>query len=966
MPKLDISRNYYADLEISPNASGEEIKRQFRKLALKYHPDRNPGREAEVNSKFQIIQSAHEILTDETLKRKYDDSIRHRGPKYPTSSGVKGNPWQNVAKDFPVPPRRAAASTGAQPKPASGAHRYSGFTNGVPRPAKPAPKEDPESRKANYKAWEDMRPSSRGRTNPPPVPNRPVPGRPPTSAARDARTSDSESFPRTASQRQKAQASFGNATRRSGFTPRSPGLGDEPPVTNNNYFTTRTHTNIFNEQSAASVRKNRRASGTSATADPLAQFRKDNFMDERQSTPYHTPGGEKTSLFDEGSGLGRTRSTREPPRKSGAEGPATGTFPFPRQRQRSSSTPRSSSNDGGSEDSTKVNTGADDIRRSSNGGDPSSSRASDRYKPKADSSNTTAAGKRATTAGGNNSFLPEGNTAQPDGGPSVYAPPFISSQRHFSFAGLQPHNSGSVGWSSKLSFAHYNGASSGTAKKSDYSTLYPLENLLKKNAEHMVNKKPYVTREKDIFKLVNEAEKMAGCHTTQGGIRTDNCDSNSFSFSADDNASEQMQSPHNFASSSADNINTRFVQDEHPDEWEFKAGNASANEPFTPSKSRSQSRSRLNHRSPARTTPRPQPTTRMSSTQEGSEDAIKAGFSAGEWSEKIGPHHFIPQPSYSASTSPTRRAPSRKNSKPVKMTMGTAGLVDDESSSAGEGWQEIPRPPSGTDSPNAMDIDTPPSEKTEDTPKASQANGVRNIHVEPSRPEWRAGNAQVDGATYPRPARPNLDGDSTILSSHGLGAKTDSGSAIANPFISQTGGSEDTEEFRTTFADFKKVEPFTDSTPTGLKSFADLKSTLPFESKSSEQIPLDTQIPVAPLSFPTPPVAPRLPATMAVAGIRPNLSSFRKYAVDFYNYMDKWEAFNQKVLDHFTARQTNYKKRRQQNGLSWLDSAVVADAARMYQLELDQDHDVRKQWNTACENHQTRIREFLAFKERVK
>ncbi|KAF4450130.1 hypothetical protein FALBO_16540 [Fusarium albosuccineum] len=77
-------RDYYADLDLPPSADAAEIRKQYRKLALKYHPDRNPGREQEVNTQFQVIQSAHEVLSDPNQKAKYDAS-RARN-KYPAAS----------------------------------------------------------------------------------------------------------------------------------------------------------------------------------------------------------------------------------------------------------------------------------------------------------------------------------------------------------------------------------------------------------------------------------------------------------------------------------------------------------------------------------------------------------------------------------------------------------------------------------------------------------------------------------------------------------------------------------------------------------------------------------------------------------------------------------------------------------------------------------------------------------------
>ncbi|KAF2227429.1 DnaJ domain-containing protein, partial [Elsinoe ampelina] len=72
MVKPDVKVNYYAALEVGSDASVEDIKKQYRKLALKYHPDRNPGKEEEFNSKFQAISAAHEILCDPSTKAAYD------------------------------------------------------------------------------------------------------------------------------------------------------------------------------------------------------------------------------------------------------------------------------------------------------------------------------------------------------------------------------------------------------------------------------------------------------------------------------------------------------------------------------------------------------------------------------------------------------------------------------------------------------------------------------------------------------------------------------------------------------------------------------------------------------------------------------------------------------------------------------------------------------------------------------
>ena len=63
-------KDYYEILGISKNATQQEIKRAFRKLAMKYHPDKNKTSEAE--SKFKEINEAHEVLSDPDKKAHYD------------------------------------------------------------------------------------------------------------------------------------------------------------------------------------------------------------------------------------------------------------------------------------------------------------------------------------------------------------------------------------------------------------------------------------------------------------------------------------------------------------------------------------------------------------------------------------------------------------------------------------------------------------------------------------------------------------------------------------------------------------------------------------------------------------------------------------------------------------------------------------------------------------------------------
>jgi len=63
--------DYYEVLEISRNADSSEIKKAYRKLALKYHPDRNQGNK-EAEEQFKLINEAYQALSDPEKRSVYD------------------------------------------------------------------------------------------------------------------------------------------------------------------------------------------------------------------------------------------------------------------------------------------------------------------------------------------------------------------------------------------------------------------------------------------------------------------------------------------------------------------------------------------------------------------------------------------------------------------------------------------------------------------------------------------------------------------------------------------------------------------------------------------------------------------------------------------------------------------------------------------------------------------------------
>jgi molecular chaperone DnaJ len=75
--------DYYKTLGVGKNASDEEIKKAYRKLARQYHPDRNPG-DRKAEEKFKEISQAHDVLSDPEKRKSYD---RGQGPLGGFTSG---------------------------------------------------------------------------------------------------------------------------------------------------------------------------------------------------------------------------------------------------------------------------------------------------------------------------------------------------------------------------------------------------------------------------------------------------------------------------------------------------------------------------------------------------------------------------------------------------------------------------------------------------------------------------------------------------------------------------------------------------------------------------------------------------------------------------------------------------------------------------------------------------------------
>ena len=102
-----MGKDYYAILEISKKASDEEIKKAYRKLALKYHPDKNKSAEAE--EKFKLVAEAYEVLSDKKKREIYDQFGEEGLNGMPSGAGGPGGPGASYKFTFHGDPHQTFA-----------------------------------------------------------------------------------------------------------------------------------------------------------------------------------------------------------------------------------------------------------------------------------------------------------------------------------------------------------------------------------------------------------------------------------------------------------------------------------------------------------------------------------------------------------------------------------------------------------------------------------------------------------------------------------------------------------------------------------------------------------------------------------------------------------------------------------------------------------------------------------------
>ncbi|KAK4229923.1 DnaJ-related protein rsp1 [Podospora fimiseda] len=926
MVKPDFDRDYYADLELSSAAEVAEVKKQFKKLALKYHPDRNPGKEDEAKEKFLVIQAAHEILTDASQKAKYD-AYRIRAARYGAASGVKGNPYMYTSEDInsrygPPPTRRPQMPTRpvhTNSTATGGSSRYQSWT--------PKPKSKTEAFRTKSEAWD----RSRASTNQESARATKSGGVPPTP-------------PRSAAQYRRQEAAFGARTR--GFAPSSP-VGDEPQVKSQHY-----NTHAGPGETTSSSAQQPKPRPKSDYIDPLSQQFGETFLDNRQRTPYATNVGEKTNPHEPLNNVNRAKSMRDNERRYSSQ-----TAPAPPPRQRSVSVDseglrKSATN----EPNPPMNNAAQNQRPQY------TSKASARYSPRTAQSPTpdfaftsgataAAAGFGAATAaafGGPNSSTStvnstanvnsDGVQAKPT--PKVYEFPLFSQMPPSASSGL----SGS-GSPTKRETIYPHGLSSRRAVTSplkqqkqdtpsgEKQACDPdqFSHQLNSQIEFLLSQKGRVSGPPASGTGSMPENNMSRAHENANAAAT-----TSFAVPEDDDPVQQAR----FERHSADSINTQFVNEESGN-FEFSAGTDGSGDDF--SRARNKFRGR---QSPLRNEFR---SSRESGTgfsnpgQQGPVPPRTSGFDAATWEAHIGPELFEPKPTTRTSVSPTRPIRPMKKARPVRMTAGTAGVVDDGSTSGEDRAQSAGPNISGSRSPNAMDID-PPHPESSSQPQPV-ANEPRNIPVEPTKPEWRAGNGIANPIISP--------GGGVPLDPRPAGG-------VKLPKLNlNAAGSEDTEDFmRPMFEEFKNVEPFNQKA-TGLNSFADLSTNLPFQSKPSSRAPIAHEKP-APLVCPPVPQPPKAGVGLTMTAAKLNSPAWATYAQEFQAYLVKWSEWDKQMISHFNARQTQHEK----FGFAWVVSGTGdSQAEKDYMIAQELDKPIRQKWLAAHDAHEIHVKQFQQLRE---
>ncbi|KAL8940225.1 MAG: hypothetical protein Q9216_002934 [Gyalolechia sp. 2 TL-2023] len=1059
MVKADSTCDYYADLELLPSADAVEIKKQFKKLgslvltrllycpanlplavALKYHPDRNPGKELEFNSKFQAIQAAHEVLTDPQQRAKYDSDRIRKGMLHTYTSPVRPNPPPRAAaSNFPPPPRRTPQASGNSNfphQPTTGANRYPNSARNDPAGTQKAFSEDARARANAFKAWEQMR---HGQGVPPQA--RPVPPRPTKTAAFQTREAGSYP-PKDSTQRPSwdqtkephpgiPKMSRSNTTRvpkKSGFAPGF-SAGDEPPARNTSaYFNIAkgerpdiSRPDVESRPHPPPPPVNQRS--TPKRPDPVKAFRpQSNAEDpsasnERISTPYATSGGEKTYFTS--TGLGRSATSREGPASNDIydsepmdrDGSHSRNASATAQRGHHSASPKlrnprpvSISSISSSSSDESLREGVEQLYTSAEQAHAGHGRNQNAhlrpaYKPfiKVDEGGKGSSPQgRGDAAGSRSTSKQRPHTTGSNIDPSLTEGFMEHRMKHEAERTQSVKNSvRSPSQPNDLTHAQQRPLH---RPKSWHDKYGPLDqnhgndgNGRPVTGEHPVKPSMYDTSGFDPF-LFAPSSRTWCQQWPFGGSKpaaTASCPKVPLPYWAIPSCitptrRQKTALEHQGLKSDSQPFHAEFLVESADNAIldSFSFANEASRQPAHPPPLRSHS-----------------------------SDAISVNFSPSDWHGKFTgkPEEYFEPPAKPTYAARGRTSPSRRPFSPLKQ-MHQAPFAKDDVPIANS---HMPSPPSEPKQqqqrqqqqqqesyspdkwapyfrPGTLNWPPPPPPRPVGTavrgrkrPKTPSRRGSRNVFkrpavAQPSNIAPAADDAGDDNTSSNLGSRSSrssgnssaMDLDNSNSQSSGrnkAGGDLPKPSVITNPNLNtprppipprpagHPNSQPHSEQDGINLGNLKNVAPFAPSQQ-GIKDLNDLATALPFESKASVRPP---QIPSPQkLELPNPPRAPLAPEKLTQ-------SSWERYIAAMRAYMSEWNAYNTKMLSHFTERQASVELTLKPEWMSAVGDGTESWGYQKYMQGVEEDFRVREHWDVSWERHRECVRTLGNVRERV-
>ncbi|KAL8892419.1 MAG: hypothetical protein Q9215_000693 [Flavoplaca cf. flavocitrina] len=947
MVKADPKCDYYADLELPTSAEATEIKRQFKKLALKYHPDRNPGKELEFNSKFQAIQAAHEVLTDPAQRARYDADRRKNGLLHTYPSPSRPNPPPRAAaSNFPPPPQRtpqASNRTSYNPQSSSGASRYSAYMRADPSNSYKSPADDAKARANAFKAWEQMR---HGQGVPPQA--RPVPPRP-TNNHTFQPTRETGSFPpqeqpqRTPWDQTKephaglpkmARSNTTRVPKKGGFAPGF-SAGDEPPARNTSaYF----HMSKGDKSDASRSNHESRpgppqppASSNQRSSqkrpDPLRPFKPQSAAEdilannERLSTPYATSGGEKTYFS---TSFSRPTSAREGTSGDVYDSEPPDRSPNPKnasaasQRGHHSASPKmrgprpvSISSTSSSSSDESLGRGSEQPYSTSTGQPrgPPNRALNGHLRPSYNSS-------VGTSDVGGEKHLPSRSRSDAAGSTSN-----SGQQKHPSGVHLEPNQA--------EGFMEHR-------KKHEAERTHGSRQSLSPGSHTSDASRPYqrpLHRPKSWHDKYGEAgQEQARNNLDRPATGGQPVESSIFTFPPETHAPRAHPPP--LRSHSSDTISVNFSpSDWHgkftgkPEEYfdpQAKRTNASRGR-SSPTKRQAPTINQVQPKSPGEEPERPNGRSQMPPPPPPRQEDE---YSPDKWAPHFRPGTFKWPPPPPPGSAPARGV-SRK--RPVTPSRRVSKSMFKR--------QTVPKPASVAPAVDVADEDTNEAVSSTVESGSSQESGNGTPM------DLDTGNSPPNG----------VDASGTQRASNHVDVVDNIPRPPIPPRATVPPRRAPPQDKHLNLGDLQNVAPFAPNQE-GIKNLDDLSTALPFESKASGQAmkgPSPRE-----LDLPQPPKPPNAPVLLTQP-------SWEQYIAGIRFYMTAWNVYNRQMLAHFNERQANSDPA---SAADWLNAVGVGTEKwgyGKYMQGVEEDFRVRAHWEVSWEKHRECMKELGAVRERL-